>query len=429
LTDTPEQPEGEASRQDMDLEAQLDELLHRLEEVDPDTVPADLRKKKPDKPQAADAVSDQAAAGEPAQAQPAVEAPEPIEAVPAETGASADAAAPTDTASRGQDLEAIASMASDLLDQQIDATIESASGQAKPKENLSPEDATGSASLQAPQPAASVGEDDLASQIQGLLNEVQAKGVDAIADKEPTAPRVKDEPRAQESQAVTEAGSESDEPAEVKEPTEAPAEADGETTALADQAGAVSIHQIDEMLAESAQQAIEHGPAPATDIPPGTDEVLAAQDRAEQEAQARAEAERDAAELPGAQEAEAQPQPATEPVAEPVAVQAQPVAVSGASAEDVAEELDEDANAEPVPADESARAVSAEPVTGDAPSPGGVGIDQSRLKKAEYALLQICGKINRPLNRLSPQMRDTVGYVGVVTTALALFMVLYGLLF
>ena len=44
-------------------------------------------------------------------------------------------------------------------------------------------------------------------------------------------------------------------------------------------------------------------------------------------------------------------------------------------------------------------------------------------------LYRICGKINRPLGRLSPEMRDTVGYVGVVTTALGFFIFLHGLLF
>ncbi len=447
LSETPEQPEDGASPQDMDLEAQLDDLLNRLEEVDPETVPADLRKNPPAEPVAPEPIEAQAA-----------EEPEPVEGVQVVGEASVDEPAPTDPGSQGQglDLESIASMASDLLNQQIDATIESSAGDADPKVSSAPDSPTDSESAQAPEPAVvesaapesaaveaskpeplvPLGEDDLASQIQGLLNEVQTQGAGAIADKEPAAAVAEEAPSADESQAVAE--DVVDESTDVKTPTAAvePAEAAGVEAGASDpdpNAGAVSIDQIDAMLADSAEQAIEHGPAPATDIPPGTDEVLAAQAKAEQEAEARAKADRDAAELPGAQTSEPQPEPepVAESVAEPVAVEPQPVEAIGASAEDVAKELDEEAQpaAVAVPADELAEPVSAETAFADEPQAGEVVIRQSRLKKAERRMLQICGRVNRPLSGLSPEMRDTVGYAGVLTTAVAMFMVLYGVLF
>jgi hypothetical protein len=51
------------------------------------------------------------------------------------------------------------------------------------------------------------------------------------------------------------------------------------------------------------------------------------------------------------------------------------------------------------------------------------------LHKAERAMFHLCRTVNRPLNRLSPEMRDNIGYVGVLTTGLGLFWVLFGVIF
>ncbi len=413
----------------MDLEAQLDDLLHRLEEVDPESVPADLRQHKPEEPVV------EPVAAEPKEPE-VVEAEAVAEPVAAETEAKSEAEAEaeaemiaqqvatdavnpeavvekSDTGGKEKesagigeslDLDALGSMVTDLLDKQIDSKIEAA---CEPEPEPTP--AAGIEEEAKPEAVVAVSEDDLASQIQGLLDDVQAKGVDAVTSKEPEA---------QAAQDVTEPEPVEPEPVETMAGTE---EATSQAESPED-AGAVSIDQIDAMLAESAEQAIEHGPEVEAGVP-GTDEVLAAEAKAEQEAEARAQAKRESAE-------QVVPEPVSETEPEPIsATEPQAVEAIGASAADVANELDEEAQAVGVsiPADEAGEPVSAEPVGVDVPE--AVIINHSGLKKAEHALLQVCGKINRPLNGLSPEMRDTVGYAGVVTTALAMFMFIYGVLF
>jgi hypothetical protein len=175
-------------------------------------------------------------------------------------------------------------------------------------------------------------------------------------------------------------------------------------------AGAVSIEQIDAMLAESAEQAIEQEPEPVDEVP-GTDEILAAQ-ALEEDAQQQAQEQPIA---PPRAETK-KPEPAPEPAPQPV----------GATASDVADELDEDDLPTPAAAT-PARAYQPDP--DDAFEPAAVVIHESALKNAEQRLLFICGKINRPLNRLSPEMKDTVGWVGVVTLGFSLVVILYGLVF
>ncbi len=463
MTDTPEQPEDDARSQDMDLESQLDSLLERLEEADPKTVPADLRH-PPEELQPAEAATEPApepvAESVPSQPepdakppseepapQPVGESPQPAAAMvdPADSGVDEKPAKPTG----GFDLDTIAAMAADLLNNQVDQTIDAASKPADPAP--APQQADGPAQPVAestddapstepvaatpdepakPQPssdqpdakAASLTEDDLAGQIQSLLNDVkqqdQAPAPPAETDKpaEPVAeaPSQPDTPQAQE-QAVVDQSPDTDadqvpEPAQAEEP-------------------AVSIDQIDSMLAESAEQAIEQDadeagePTEAAHVP-GTDEVLASQAQAEERAELEAKAQ---AELSAQASTQDQaPAPADEP---------QPAAVpsAGATAQDVAAELDQDAQAVPVAAevadagDSQGDETEPQPVSA-APSPA-VVIKQGNLAKAERTLRKVCGVINSPLRRVSPELRDTVGYVSILILGSALSLLAFGLLF
>ncbi len=402
LADNPTQPEDKASPQDQDLEAQLDDMLDRLEDADPQPVAPEPVEYKPTEP-----VSDSS---------------DPV--VAEDEAGVEDTPVPAEQAASPLDPDTISSMTNDLLSAQIDSTIEAAEAEARIEAFAADEPLHDPIQ---PDPTEVSGEDGLDEQIQGLLNDVQKQ--DATADEADTdAPQTEivETPDAQAPDAA----------AEAVEPTEVVAEVPEEAAvaateqALDDDAGAVSIDQIDAMLAESAAEAIEHGPEPEADIPPGTDEVLAAQAKAEQEAEARAKADRDAAEpmpIPTAVTSEPEPSEAQPTQPEPVATEPVPVASEGASAQDVANELDNDAQSPVKPVKDPAEAAFAEPAPGEATEP--VVINRSGLKKAEYALLMICSKINKPLNRLSPELRDSVGYAGVVTTGLAFFMLIYGVLF
>jgi len=419
LTDKPEHPDGPASEQDQSLEAQLDALLDDLEAAEPQMVPKDLRKHKPEP------TAPQPVAQEPAQPAPT---PSPAEAQPkpAKKGLDLDEIAalassmldnqieqtiaaakpkeadtppaqpqprpqavetPEKPAKKGLDLESIASMASNLLDKQInDMVAESAGANPAPPTALASDAESTATDAPAPGPAPgpdvtskALGEDELSAQIQALLNHVQAQPD------------------------FGETGSAKDAPDPAPDTHEAKAPSSG--------AGAVSIDEIDAMLAESAEHAIQHEPQPVSEVP-GTDEILAAQ-----------ALEEDAQHPLDAQPAY-QPQGWNEkPAPPPTPVVAQP---AGATADDVADELDRDdipAPAKPAPAK------AHRPDPHDALEPDAVTINQSALKKAEKTLLRLCGKVNRPLNRLSPEMKDTVGYVGVVVLLPALCLILYGLVF
>ncbi len=434
----------------MDLEAQLDSLLERLEETDPVSVPTDLRHQPPEpeppapvapvpepaepvaeasqaqpEPLAAseDAVVPEQAADGDAQPPPAAAA-DPVSAQDAQPvstqEAQPDAGQETgqvNEAVKGNDPESIASMASGLLDQQIDATIDAATapsdqgdGGAEPQASAEP--AEPEKAQAESKPSGSLSEDDLASQIQGLLNDVQGKDKDATPPQEPVAA------------AEPAAGAEAPPAAPPEaEPVEAVADA---ATEAPSETGAVSIDQIDEMLADSAAQAIQKEAPPVSRVP-GTDEVLAAQDEAEAKAQQDAQAQEPT-----------EPQPATpvpaqpQPVGEAAQAKPEPVQSQGASAADVAKELNEDAQAqpaEPAPVPVGDPEPQAQPVGVAQATPAEVVIKTGNLHKAEHALRRVCGTINRPLKRLSPEMRDAVGYVGVLTTAVAMFVIAFGMLF
>ena len=307
-------------------------------------------------------------------------------------------------------------MASNLLDQQIEATIESASSLtgAKPADVGTGED-QGQAepdepAVEASRPKTSkpLSDNELGDQIQALLNDVQTQQAQPLAASPPAASESEPPP------VTAEVATQADE---------------------APEAGVVSIQQIDAMLAESAEQAIEAEPDPSERVP-GTDEIFAAEQQAEAqaaEARARVTAEAEAQALASSAQAEAAHEPVPQPV--PAEPQPQPTQSFSADADDVARELDE----EPQPAPSPSPAASpveavipqAEPASVQEVShePAEAVVPQANLKKAELAMLHLCGTINRPLNRLSPEMRDLVGWVGVVTVGLGFFVLLYGVLF
>lgn len=454
MADVPEQPDATSNPRDKHLESQLDDLIGELEAVDPQSVPADLRKNQdpdeaspepesepplqPEAP-AEDELSPQPVAtsepltpaAEPAaevqpQAEQKSEPPPdtPTEPTPEPTAAAAEDTSRETPEKKPMDLESIASMASNLLDQQIQNTIESAS------EVLESDDADAEPE---PEPA------DTSASADDVTNTAEASADDSSADTA-SKPKTSDlndlggqldalltEMKVQPQVEADESGAEQAEPAEAisdEEPEPIPIEAASSGASdEAEEPVVVSIDQIDAMLAESAEKAIEQEPAPV----PGTDEILAAQAEAEaREAEAQAE---EATVEPGPMPvpSSAQVDDDTSPAdAEP---EPQPIQTFEATADDVAHELASD---EPP---EQSQAAPAQPVEAqalelsDTDEPLEPVIHESGLKKAEQQLLRLCARINKPLDRLSDESRNTVGYIGVLTTAIALFLTLYGLLF
>ena len=414
LTENPEQPEDQVNQQDESLEAQLDALLSELEAVDPQSVPADLRKNTEE--------------SEPTPVEPESQAQPVPEPVPQPAPIAAEDTSQADLPPKQElEHESIASMASNMLDKQIEATIEAASGVTESTDTQPQATADEPAPASEPKPSDGLSEDALGDQINALLNDVQAQSTQTeaapepepapVAEAEPTPEQIP-EPAPVQTQPVAATPADTDEgTAESGEPTDA---------------GAISIQQIDAMLAESAEQAIETEPEAGEHVP-GTDEILATQAQAEA---SEVEAQATAASEAQAIEASAEPQPTPEPT---------PVQSFEAGADDVARELDEDVQpqpvaAEPAPApaasavfeaavEETSQAPAGEARPDETPKPPAVVVDEAGLKKAEHTLLRICGKINRPLYRLSSEMRDLVGWVGVVTLGLGLFMFLFGLIF
>lgn len=449
MTDTPHQPEDPSNTQEMNLEAQLDALLRRLEKVDPATLPADLRKapaesaaKVPQPNSETESVTEPISETPTPTPDPDAQTapPDPIVASAKPTQAQ-DGEKKVISKTSDADLESIAAMADNLIDQQINQTPQAAS---TPDQQATPQAAQGTdepspddkppasalspvqaqadesdkpqASAEPPPPAApvSLSEDDLANQIESLLNNVKEQGADAVPPAKPDQPAqaAKPEPVAadQPPTASPETPSEVPQPAAVDQ---APPQAS--TTD-----GTASIKDIDSMLAASAQQAIEQDSGevetsePPTQVP-GTDELLAAQSKAELQ--------------------QAAPQP-TEVPAEPQTTAPQPAqapgVTAGATAQDVAAELNEDEQQQPT---EPVVAAGDDPQTDAQPAPTDqaqdltVVIKPGHLRKAERALCHVCGTINKPLGQFSPETRDTVGYVGVVTMAMAIFWIAFGVLF
>lgn len=433
MTDKPEHPEGPTNEQDQSLEAQLDALLDDLETTEPEMVPEDLRKHAHDLP-ASEPVAEEAVETEQPTAiakqgmgENASMASNMLDKQIEDTIAAAkqedeagpppvepDAVAADGPGKRGDksmDVETIESMASNVLDDQIQIMVDEV---AKKRDTEAVKQSQATESVEAASAASedtdadlvekeeSASEDALGGQIQALLDHVQSQpdfGETESIEPAETAAGPED-PRGE----ISAAEQASVEPAPEAEPDKT----------ASPEAGAVSIEQIDAMLAESAEKAIEQEPEPVAEVP-GTDEILAAQ-ALEEDAQNQVEAQ---PVVPPQAEHEV-PEPEPEP--QPAAAVPQP---AGATAADVADELDEGNTPAPAPAIEN------QPVYDDAlePAAAAVAIQQSALKKAEKTLIRICGKINRPLNRLSPEMKDTVGYVGIVVLLPALCLILYGLVF
>jgi len=403
VTDQPEQPEGQADNQELSLDEQLDALIKRLEEVEPSLVPADLRQNPPQEPTPAqEPAPEPQPAAEPVTAEATPDTPEEPDA-PQDAGLEAqldtllNEISPETPAATEQepapkpveavkavdtevDLDSVEQLASDLIDQQIDSATQPdkqpEETEAKPTESVT------------------LSEDDLSSQIESLLKDAQLTG----SGEAPPAEPVKAEPPAAE--------------AEPKLAQTVPQTPDTSADpAPAEGSGSASIEQIDAMLADSAEQAIEKASTETvaeTPRVPGTDEVLAQQAKAEEEAQA--------------QKQSAEP---------PTPPETAPVQTAGATAEDVARELDEDAEASPQKTPEQAQTVTEpqQPAEVGAPTEVTAVTKPGNLRKAERAMFYLCKTINRPANFLSPEMRDNIGYVGVLTTAVGCFVLLYGVLF
>jgi len=298
VTDETENPESPKDKQELTLDEQLDALLLRLEEVEPSLVPKDLRKQpaaeqplaQSPQPTAEPAEVDQESSVQPTEPlAETTEIPEPIsEAQPDAVEASADVpdpqtssqdsglesqldallnemsqdspAAPAQEPAPAQavsaidtevDLDSVEQLAADLIDQQIDSAIkpdETADEAPPPKAEAQAETTTAPQSEQAQpdqaqaKPAApvSLSEDDLSNQIASLLNDIQQTGSETAPPAEP----------AETEQAAEET---------VPEPTQAVAQVPEAPPdpAPTEENDPLSIGQIDEMLADSANAAVQ----------------------------------------------------------------------------------------------------------------------------------------------------------------------------
>jgi len=96
----------------------------------------------------------------------------------------------------------------------------------------------------------------------------------------------------------------------------------------------------------------------------------------------------------------------------------------GASAKDVARELDQ--QPEPVAATQAPAAPEREPA--QEPASDKTPRDWNRLLQLVVACLRrICARVNRPLGQFPPEIRNTIGYVGLATLANAVVLILYSL--
>ena len=415
MTDKPEHPDGSQSEQDQGLEAQLDDLISQLEAVDPESVPADLRHQPAAPPQPEPSKPE----SEPEPVASDISDPEAAEASVEEAEAEQAEATPA-----SMDADSIESMASNMLDKQIQNTIESASD-AIDDGPTQPEVANQAAEVGVSGGSGDSGGDDLS----GSADAIESPG-EASETEEATTSDEYGELGNQLDALFETMKTKMDQPDTSDEQAEGGPEPVGAESGDAgdpQDAVGVSIDQIDAMLAESAERAIEQE-SDTTPVP-GTDEILAAQAEAEAKAAAESQAK------PVEPLVKPEPMPVPAPVekqtdAQPEQTEAQPAKSFGANAQDVAQELNQDEQAQPIGAEAGEAVGSGEDeVFGeqDIESPE-VIVNQGALRRAERRLFHLCATINKPLNRFSDETRNTVGYVGVLTTAIALFLALYGLL-
>jgi hypothetical protein len=331
------------------------------------------------------------------------------------------------------------------------------------------------------QGAASRQEDELASQIQQLLDEAQqqvesvAEAVQGQTDGEPDAATEGTTSAADPAEAQVESETEAKEDAETVEQAEA--SESPESTDSVTQGGdeePSSIQQLDSMLAhgadqaangvyESAAQTFSEAQASSPSAQPGIDAAKAgpgASPAPSDSAQATVDT--------AATAARESDKAATEPGAEPGPGQApdidDAISLTGfdAGSAEVAAEIDTQpeatarepaAAASPTPVD----AASIRPVN-DASAPNSQqtqGLTQPQpkreaihrsvtqaaamllamlrwlltaLRRTRTPVLQSCAALNGPLQQLSPTMRQTVGYIGLLTLFNAVVLILASLI-
>lgn len=96
-----------------------------------------------------------------------------------------------------------------------------------------------------------------------------------------------------------------------------------------------------------------------------------------------------------------------------------------AGAAEVAAELDSQPEDLPAAAPMTPRGVAAAMAAG--PVKGKAVINLAAIRAAERALKRICAVINSPVMRLSPEWRDTIGWIALAVAPPAIVLVLYGL--
>ena len=266
----------------------------------------------------------------------------------------------------------------------------------------------------------------------------------AEADDAASAPQMTDAP-------PTESAAEAAPQATAQTEAAAPAAADDtpqDTDDNADEDDPALISRIDQMLAEQAEEAIggdfesvddvldtnvdisvamgapqtdETDPSAEAEEAADTDNAAAATEAAAHE---QGEADDDA-ELDGSFEA---PQDVSDDdggASEPAAQ------ASTDDAQAVADELDNQpetaAASEPAPAAPTTPAASTEDVT-DETTAASAGIDyREKLAQLAVGVRFTYSLVNRPLDRLSPELRSTVGWVGAITFFNAACLLVYGL--
>jgi len=307
------------------------------------------------------------------------------------------------SASEGATPEVAAAATPDPLDQKVDAAIDAAPAEdalagdfATPEQTLSGED------------------DALADQIQSMFEEAKDAQADAAPAADP-APAHADDPSIEQIDAAL------------------AAEADAELDAMAG-----GFESFDQVMGTAPPE------APEADTPeahaPASEPVTAAQADADDALDADAFASPDDILGEVAATAEAQSDP-TDPELEG----------AFASATDVADELD--AQPEPSatapaddeyadPADEleaapvAVHAEAADEAPGDEPAqghddeaPSKPRIDwQAQVVINADRLRRVCAMVHRPMGKLSPEMRNTVGYIGIATLANASLLLVYKVL-
>lgn len=94
-----------------------------------------------------------------------------------------------------------------------------------------------------------------------------------------------------------------------------------------------------------------------------------------------------------------------------------------ATADDVARELDALQSTAP-----AAPEAAVSPATADPADDPSRAAPHPRAPALIGRMRRLCARVNRPLGRVSPELRNTIGYVGLATLANAMILLIYGLL-